>query len=639
MPPRVPLLVVVWLIAGGVAVTAGPPATLRLSAAPEVVLADGESRATIRADVRDASASAVADGTTVSFQTTLGTIEVTGETRGGIAEVSLLSTTQTGEATVTAVAGAATGRVTVEFATEPAARPEEIAVVEVRGDWVGYYPTEQLVEAVGHARLSYRGLEIEAESTLLLQAQRLEVAASKATVKSGEKSIAGYYLEGRLTSTSIEGVMVQVAERVETLAFRGVDLTVYAQGVPLPAGRLRAPEPSLTTLWIRAKRALVFPQDKVAFRQAEFWSGTQKVMTLPNYIMHIGAYGATGDQFISVSSLGGIGVDLPLYYRVDRVGSGAVRVQRSRSEDWFAGHQGWSLAIEEEYRPDRNTQGRVYIDGLTKSDWGAQWWHRQSLSPNEEAYVQVGYPSHRFLYVNANLYQRQEGAVISTAANFSQAVGGPANYQVDTVARTFSRSIPGTQWMYYASGSLGVGQDALLGRHVASQGLNLAVFPQGVRLGKGTRGSFRTDYNFRWDTAGRSVTTVRARLGVDHRMGRGAQLSVGHQWEVTKGDSMRAGTHRQWNANAFWGGGSPLLGRVSATYDPESGSLSAFGDVTYQLHPRWRANLSSTYQKAFAFEQADHQVSALYRLGAQELGLRWSSLRHRFWVDVMAAQF
>jgi len=617
---------------------AGPPAVIRLSAAPEVVLADGQSKSTIRADVRDAEGAAVADGTPVSFQTTLGTIDPLAETVGGIAQVSLLSPLVAGHATVTAVAGSAVGSTSVEFAIEAAAR-EEVSVVEVQGEWIAYYPQADILEAIGQARLSYRGVEIRAAGSILLQSRRLEFSAFEATLRSGDKEIAGYYLQGRFTAASVEGIAVQVGEQVRAVAFRGSGLTIYNEDVPVPEARLKPPEPSYQMFWLKARTVLLFPEDKIAFRRAEFWSGPQKLFTVPNYLLHLSPAGQARDQFISLSSIGGIGVDFPFYYHVDKWGAGALRLQRSRNVDWGAPRQGWSLALEEEYRPTRNIDGGIVIDGLTREDWGVRWSHHQTLDPAREAYVYMGYPSHRYFYLNGNVYERTDKGTISTVANYAQAVGGPASYGVETSVRLFSQPIPGTDWRYYASGSLGLSRDVTLGQMVVSQGVSLSVYPQSWPLGKNVRGSFQADYNFRWDTAGRAVTTVRARVGANRRLGRAGTASLGYQWECIKGDSARAGTHRQVNGMAMFGFGSPVFGSVSLNYDPEYDSLSAYGDVSWRAHAKWRFNLRSAYQSTSYFDQADHQISALYRLGSQEAALRWSSLRHRFWLELVGAQF
>jgi len=641
------LLVLAALGAHCPAAAQSVPAAVRLSAAPEVVLADGESTSTIRADVRDASGLPV-KGFPVSFQTTLGTIlgpkGQTAETSDdGIAEVLLLSTTTAGQATVTAVAGTATARVTVEFVTQLVGTTDQISAVEVRADWIAYYPSEEILEAVDHVRLTYRGIEITSDFSLLLHVSRLDFSALEVTVKSGDRHLEGYRLEGRLTHTSIDATMLQVGERVQAISFQGLGLTVYDQPPPeeVPAP-LRAPDPSLKAFWISARSVLIFPQERIAFRQAEFWSGASQIMSMPNYVLHLGPSGFYRDQFLSLSSLGGVGVDFPLYYRVDRVGNGALRVQRTRREDWFAGRQGWSLALEEEYRPNKSIEGRVLIDGITRDDWGAQWSHHQVIEEGKEAYLYVGYPSHQYFYLNGNLYQydRRRAGALSAAVNYSQPVGGSPFYSLDTTVRTFSRRLPKSRWMYYASTSLGLSNDVVRGGHVASQAINLGLFPESLPLTKATRGNLRSDLNFRWDTAGRSVTTVRLRPSIDHRLGRGGQLSLGYQWEFVEGDSYRAGTHQQWSAYAlFWDPSSPLHGALTSSYDPEYDSLSASGDVTWVIVPQWGLNLLTSYQKVSSFDQSDYQFSLLYRLGAQDAALRWSSVRHRFWVEVVAAQF
>jgi len=72
----------------------------------------------LTATVRDAFGNLVADGTVVTFATTLGSLPgspSTATTEDGVATITLTAPTTTGTATVTATAGAATDNVQVTF--------------------------------------------------------------------------------------------------------------------------------------------------------------------------------------------------------------------------------------------------------------------------------------------------------------------------------------------------------------------------------------------------------------------------------------------------------------------------------------------------------------------------------------------
>ena len=93
----------------------GPPAGLVLAALPASIPADGVTSLTLQAVVNDANGHAVADGTVISFGTTRGTVSApSAVTSGGVAAVSV-SSTDAGQATMTATAGAAVGTTNAYF--------------------------------------------------------------------------------------------------------------------------------------------------------------------------------------------------------------------------------------------------------------------------------------------------------------------------------------------------------------------------------------------------------------------------------------------------------------------------------------------------------------------------------------------
>ena len=106
----------------------GPPGEAVVAAWPDRIVADGVSTAVVTATVTDALDRPVADGTSVSFSTTLGEIAPSAVTSGGVATAVLTSSTELGTAVVTATAGSVSGGASVEFVPGPMA---ELAVVAV----------------------------------------------------------------------------------------------------------------------------------------------------------------------------------------------------------------------------------------------------------------------------------------------------------------------------------------------------------------------------------------------------------------------------------------------------------------------------------------------------------------------------
>jgi hypothetical protein len=99
-----------------------PAATIKLSANPTKIAADGKSSSTITATVTDNGGKPVVNGTTVNFTTTLGTfknglqsISEAISNDSGTVDVSLMSGTTSGIATVTATSNGVTQAINVEI--------------------------------------------------------------------------------------------------------------------------------------------------------------------------------------------------------------------------------------------------------------------------------------------------------------------------------------------------------------------------------------------------------------------------------------------------------------------------------------------------------------------------------------------
>ncbi|MDP2645832.1 MAG: invasin domain 3-containing protein [Desulfobacterales bacterium] len=94
--------------------------TVTVTSGAAGIVADGLSSTIIRAAVKDTGGNNVADGQTVSFSTTAGTLSsATAPTTNGVATVTLTSPTLVGAATITATIGGVSGTTSVSFFPGP----------------------------------------------------------------------------------------------------------------------------------------------------------------------------------------------------------------------------------------------------------------------------------------------------------------------------------------------------------------------------------------------------------------------------------------------------------------------------------------------------------------------------------------
>lgn len=97
----------------------GPADSVTLSTGATDIVADGASRARIKAEIVDSGGNPVANGTTVTFTTTAGSFSplttTTATTTNGVASVYLTSPTRVGSATITVTVGGVSNSTTVSF--------------------------------------------------------------------------------------------------------------------------------------------------------------------------------------------------------------------------------------------------------------------------------------------------------------------------------------------------------------------------------------------------------------------------------------------------------------------------------------------------------------------------------------------
>lgn len=116
---------------GGAGVPAG--ATVTLTSSKAVVLADGSDAVTIQAEVKNADGTAAANGTSVAFSATAGTLSApSAATTNGIASVTLTRAAISGASnqtvTVTATAAGVSGTKGVKFINQPTSVDVFIAI-------------------------------------------------------------------------------------------------------------------------------------------------------------------------------------------------------------------------------------------------------------------------------------------------------------------------------------------------------------------------------------------------------------------------------------------------------------------------------------------------------------------------------
>lgn len=625
---------------------------MELTASPQVLLADGVSRCTIRAAVSDAAGLPVEDGTLVSFYTSLGNIDTSATVQRGVAEASLVSSTQPGQAVVNASAGIAKAEITVTFSAQPVAKPKGAAVFSLEANYIAYYVDLHLFDALGNVRLTYRDIVISTPVSLRFAVGFQEVRArSGAVLETGnpEDKKAYHRLDtGGLNIVLGRGddVMGYYQPKEGDYAVRrlqGHDLVTspLPPGVEVPSDIFSyqdVEEIRASPLMIKAAKVFIYPGDRIVFKRAEFYLGSKIVMVLPYHIVALGYARRIPPHYLDFSTEGGIGLDLPFYYSVSATRTGILRVQRGLRSAYFGQRVGWGLGLDEQYGSynERGVEGGLSVTGILRNDWGAVWQHRQRIGQDSFGYFTLGYPAHRMVYGNLSVYGQGTKFTRTLQTSYSRPVGGPDSYNTSASIRYFNRPLGRTSWSYFTAWDLRMARDFVTNRNALEQTSTLGIAARPVPLGGNGRLDVSADYGVSLSSTGDRHTQLQARANYRLTLGRGVASTLGYRYLERRGPLTFGGPTQQVTGSLNWGLTPTWMGFGSATYDLDNGSLFAFGEMSVGLGGDWRMDVRSHYQKYGPLSFVDNEVGLQTEIEGRGVALRWSQARHRVYFELLA---
>jgi hypothetical protein len=382
--------------------------SLILSANPPFITADGKSFTTITAEVKDSDGKFAPDDAEIHFAASLGEIEETGKVQAGSARVKLTSANLPGTCTVTAtwVDGQAVSRLNVVFG-EHRDVPKGPEYIDVEAsDYLAYSVDHQTLEAIGNVRLRYRSLELEAKSV------QVDLARSKIIAKGeGRANPVKLISKSGVTEASIFTCDFSASQGLILSAERGKiqQVSITSEGWSLGAEQsLYLPDEfdfkdlSDSGILVKAKQATIFPNEKIQFHRTNVYVDGKRMLTLPLYVLSLTGYQENGEQYLGYGT-NGITLNLPFYYGLSPMSSGAVLIRHGEATGWGEANQspGWFVDLRQRYATNKS-QGMITLNHVTDR-WGAQFNHTQQIGKNGSAYIYLDYPAHQSLYGNLSL--------------------------------------------------------------------------------------------------------------------------------------------------------------------------------------------------------------------------------------------
>lgn len=617
----------------------GGSGTIRLTAYPTALVADGASSVTLTAEVRTAQGKPVPDGTQVTFSTTLGTLrESVVPTEGGVARATLIASQLPGVALVTATAlgqglVAQTQVMMVRDASELRTATDYVQVTA--SDYLAYANEQRVIAASGRdkgATIQYGFIRIEADDLQLL-VDDLQVKARNATLHYGPATLSFDELACNLRTGDGYGT-VQQEGRWQVMRVQSARATPVQE--PLPPEMFRFEDISQSEMVIKAEQIWFYPGERLQFHRADFYVGAVRVMSLPLYSHSL--WGGVGtDTLIGVQG-SQLYLDLPYYYALKPGQVGALRLRTAqRGGRGVSSARGLFLDLEHEYRFGLG-RGSFTVSSLAREDWGISWRHYQPLGASMRLNLWLDSPAHRGLFASAQL--SHQGRSYSTGLTLAgstfwegaRARTLRAEFYVESNPRKVtnwplrqSLSLNLSSARTHLSGSSGTRRDGV-GLRARWTLVPLDLDSRTTLTGGLSIGRFLGNLpNAGWELLGS--------LGISHALGSGA-LTLTYDYAQDPLGINLLGQHRL-SGSLNWTIGDRLYATAYGSRSLDRDATSLIADLSWRLGTRWRIGTGITWQQFHGSAFRDQTYTIAYRLGFRELALTWSTFSRRWSFDLL----
>lgn len=637
------LLLIVW---SGVAVGAAPLYSIKLSVSPSVLLSDGKSVALLSAEVRDDKGNLVPDGTQVQFSASQGVLrDAVVSTSAGIARTQLTSATLPGVATVTATIPGASAfeEIRVVFTDDPGMLRQRVNTylfnssqyLAYSADWriVEAVSSEQKAEVViGNARLQARSYQyrldedlIIAEGAILTRGKRTLVAERLRYYPRRDEGQAVIIEDGQIREVVFKGPLWEQ----EPVTFSRPDAYTYT-------------DLSTSELLFVAENAILLPGERIQFRRAKMYVAGQKLLTMPMYDLSFRTGEALGQQIVGVNS-GGLTLDLPFYYVVSPQAVGALRLRHAQrvGRAVYAIRPGWSLDLEHTYSRPGVMEGAFALTSLTRGDWGLRWSHAHWFSQNASTHFYVDVPAHRNLYINSGLSYGFGPGRIGLNLSGGQNLSG-TRYR-DLRSDLYVESNPlkvGSLLKMTVSTTFSSRVSEFADQRVRTDGAGLRsrIYTVPLRVaGFTVNSSLMASYL--WGNSQTTGSSLLATVSGSRALWDGALLSLTYDYTHDRLVQVTGYGRHRLSGMFAWSVGQKFNASLVGTRILDNDSLTLFADASYRLSSLWRLGANFSFNRFQGTRYNDLELSIGYRIGVRELLLTWSSLTHRWQIDLIAAGF
>ena len=641
-----------------------------LRAQPDQIIANGKSTSHITVEIYDDS---VPEGTVINFTTSMEdtVIENSGTLRNKVARVKLRSGTTSGITRVTAFFGSSRETIEIRLVPPGSLSSQRSRVIVIRGEKIKYFPTGKVFkpgqkkpEIIKNAvyvqyksQFNHQGLKVKADLRLVVLLNKGILYAQgnpgkrAVTLSNGEKTI---NCESLMMDFSRQvGWYINPSESNKKIFFKSFMLLsaekdVFENQVP-PIALESVLHPNkgypVNDHFIQAKKIIVMPREKIILRKARINYGGLKVPTIPVYVMPLSSYGSGGllgtlfgRQMLSMTSGSGFNVDIPVTYRANPSGTGAVHLQHFGGSGFGFYQPGFSMALKEQYEIGNAATGYIEIDQITRpTEWGIHFEHMQRLGNDSQGRLSVALPRHQDLLTNFDYLGRLGTVNVNTQLNYYQQKGLGSNMTVNTSFQLPTKKIGATGIEYGIVGGFQYRKTQLETVSPFAQSVDITLYPMPIRLPLGTSLNLRLNDSLLHDE-----------LGFAHAMRFSATLRRQFKWgAVDLGYSFDEGLPMFGNSNAnqslrlsFNAQPTKSIYIHSSAYQSlNRTSLYGSSTMTYRPSQLWNLRIGVTHQGLSSSSFTDYEFSIGRRVKNLDLSLNWSRSRGKIFLEMGSFHF
>lgn len=527
----------------------------------------------------------------------------------------------------------------------------------MRADDLTYSLDFTRMVALQHAHASYRSLDVRADSitldTTALELRARSLTSTPMVIRSHGKTVKATRLYVNFTYNTAAALVQNDNGTITLVNFTPDEFVMHPAPSLQPQDAFAAEDNEGSQVLLRGRRMDLYPGNEIDCAGAALFVRGKHIFSLPFYRLALNPFSPDADQYVSLDSATGVGVNIPFYYMLNNRGRGSIRIQHQEQAGYFGTNtqSGWSLGIKQDYGQMGLTGGQsavsggtVTLDRLTSPDWGLSWRHNQRLGQAGLFNTYVYSPDHRGFTGNISMYEpvHNVGLSLTTFANHQPGLDtatslATADLPQQSILKhrvflNFSASL-GMQYTHNPALAFGTTTFGM----TPGASANIYVAPMVINRQTTLSPSISTHY-FLPSTGG--FASANTGITLNHQFGETGNLAITYNWSYSGNSGAIPGYSQQLvTASLYKQFGSRVRISANPSYSITSHSLFSTSYFGYALSPLWTFDIASQMSSGFGSPYNDLQIGVSRAFLGRNLRFFYQGATHKLRFEITAGQF